>query len=234
MTTSTVRIPDVIIAAPIGSLSKLPGFAAAKSGDAAAAVQVVQSVLTPTFLDSIRHLARCDALIQPVAAIESTGFNCIPVVAAVMIANELGLQVGDSIVQLNSPFRTRRSGLDRIFHPPQFYGTVEYGRNYVLVDDTVTQGRTFANLAVHVDAAGGHVVAAIALTGKQYSAKIALSPSTLGALRARYGDIEPVFSSIAGYGYDQLTESEARYLVTYKPAQWVRDEILSACRATDN
>lgn len=74
---------------------------------------------------------------------------------------------------------------------------------------------------------GGEVAGAFALTGKQYSAKLSLSDETLSQLRERLGDLEGVFREATGYGYDFLTESEARALVKFKPVERVRDRILA-------
>lgn len=42
---------------------------------------------------------------------------------------------------------------------PRFDGPVEAGRDYLLVDDTLTQGGTFTSLAAHIRAGGGNVAA---------------------------------------------------------------------------
>jgi hypothetical protein len=69
------------------------------------------------------------------------------------------------------------------------------------------------------------VAGVIALTGKQYSAKIQPSPETLASLRQKHGDLENEFRAATGYGFDSLTESEARYLARYEPADRLRDRI---------
>jgi hypothetical protein len=63
---------------------------------------------------------------------------------------------------------------------------------------------------------GGRVVLASALTGKGYSAKIALTDAQLARLRERYGSLEPWWRDTFGYGFDGLTESEARFILTLK------------------
>lgn len=83
----------------------------------------------------------------------------------------------------------------------------------------------------HLFKAGGTMAARKAtLIGKQYSATLALSPETLQALRDKHGDIEPDFVRATGYGFDALTESEARYLARFKPADAIRDRILAEGR----
>ena len=68
----------------------------------------------------------------------------------------------------------------------------------------------------------------VALTGKAYSAKLKPSAATLARLRETHGDIETSFQKHFGYGYDALTESEARYLANFRPADTVRARILAA------
>ena len=78
--------------------------------------------------------------------------------------------------------------------------------------------------------AGGQVVVAVALTGKRYSAKMRLSDETLSALREKHGNLENDFRAATGYGFDSLTESKARYLTNFKPADAIRDRILAEGR----
>lgn len=86
---------------------------------------------------------------------------------------------------------------------------------------------TDAALASHVVANGGYVVGAVALTDKQYSTTLALTSDTLRALQEKHGDLESDFRAATGYGFDALTEAEARYLANFKPASAVRDRILA-------
>ena len=71
------------------------------------------------------------------------------------------------------------------------------------------------------------LMGAVALTGKQYSAKLALQKTTLDDLRGKYGDLEQNFRRKTGYGFDDLTESEARYITKLKYADAIRDRLLA-------
>ena len=103
-------------------------------------------------------------------------------------------------------------------------------QDYLILDDTLTQGGTFAALAGHIEAGGGRVIGAVALTGKEYSAKLRPSDETLSALREKHGNLENDFRAATGHGFDALTQSEARYLTNFKPADGVRDRILAEGR----
>ncbi len=217
--------PDAIIGSTLGSASKHPDYAAAKAGDIEAAVRVAQSLVSPELVAQVKAaIGNTRPRVVPVVAEEAAGRNKIPLTAAEVLAGQLGLDVETGIVQANRAHRTGLDGLDRIFAPVDFAGAVVPGP-YLLVDDTLTQGGTFAALASHIRDGGGTVAGVVALTGKQYSAKIQPSPETLTSLRQKHGDLEDQFRAATGYGFDALTESEARYLARYEPADRLRDRI---------
>ena len=223
-------IPDAMIGSTLGSASSHPDYAAAKAGDVEAAVRLAQHMVTPELLEKVRAvIGNTKPRVVPVAAEEASGRNKIPRAAAEVLAMRLGLETAGGIVQANRARRTGLDGLDRIFAPVDFAGAVEHGP-YLLVDDTLTQGGTFAALASHIREGGGTVAGVIALTGKQYSATIQPSAETLSALRQKHGDLENEFRAATGYGFDALTQSEARYLARYEPADRLRDRILDEGR----
>lgn len=222
---SAAAMPDAIIGSTLGSASKHPDYAAAKGGDVAAATRLAVDLVTPEMAAKVAAaLGGARPRVLPVAAEESSGRNKIPRAVAEVLAARLGLETTTGIVQANRARRTGLDGLDRIFAPVDFAGTVEPG-DYLLVDDTLTQGGTFAALASHIREGGGNVVGVVALTGKQYSAKIQPSPEILATLRLKHGDLEDQFRAATGYGFDALTESEARYLARFEPAERLRDRI---------
>ena len=97
------------------------------------------------------------------------------------------------------------------------------------MDDFVGQGGTLANLRGLIVAGGANVSGAITLTGKAYSAKMALDPDTLQQLRKKHGpELEIWWQEAFGYGFDLLTESEARYLVRAEDPDTIRMRILEA------
>ncbi|MCG8985871.1 PLxRFG domain-containing protein [Delftia acidovorans] len=222
---SPVITPDAIIGSTLGSASKHPDYAAAKAGDVAAATRLAVDLVTPEMVAKVAAaLGGARPRVLPVAAEEASGRNKIPRAVSEVLAARLGLETATGIVQANRARRTGLDGLDRIFAPVDFAGAVEPG-DYLLVDDTLTQGGTFAALASHIREGGGNVVGVVALTGKQYSAKIQPSPEILATLRQKHGDLEDQFRAATGYGFDALTESEARYLARFEPAERLRDRI---------
>ena len=215
-----------IIGSALGAANSHPQYAEAKAGDVEAAVAVARDLVTPELVQQVRAvIGDRKPLIVPVVAEEAAGRNKIPRAAAEVLAQKLGLETAEGLSQANRPRRTGMDGIGRIFSRVEFDGPVQAGQDYLLLDDTLTQGGTFAALAAHIEAGGGRVVGAVALTGKQYSSKIALSKDTLQELREKHGDIEPDFQAATGYGFDALTESEARYLANFKPADILRTRI---------
>ena len=228
------RLPNVVIGHKLGALNSHPDYAAAKAGDGFAAARIAFDLVNDEMVNSVRKAAGNAELIVPVVSVEATGRNKIPMAVARELADRLGSITDTEIIQADSPKRTNMDGLDRLLNPPVFSGSVTPGAFYVLVDDTVTQGGTFASLASHIRDNGGEVAGVVALTGKQYSAKMEPSPELLQQVRERFQSIEPEFRAATGYGFDALTESEARYLVKHDDAESVRARIVEAGRERIN
>ncbi|HDS1147996.1 TPA: PLxRFG domain-containing protein [Stenotrophomonas maltophilia] len=208
--------PDVVTAHRPGRLSGHADYAAAKAGDDTAALRVARDVITPEFVENVRAALPegTKPLVVAVQSQEATGNNRIPRMAAEVLAQRLGLQVSEDIVQAAKVNRSAGDALHRLANQPPFTGKVEKGRDYVLIDDTLTQGGTLAQLKTHIEDNGGKVVLATALTGKDYSRKIALNSQSLADVRERFGSIEPWWRDQFGYGFEGLTESEARTILT--------------------
>lgn len=226
--TEPVDMPATVIGQRLGAAGRHLDHPAAKAGDTDAAYRLVRDTLSDEAVEQVRKaIGRERPTIVPVLAIEGTGNNKIPLVAAETLGGRLGLPVVRDIYQAVKAKRTALDGLGRIFQQPEFDGAVQPGKAYFLVDDTLTQGGTMAALASHIRQNGGRVVGSFALTGKLYSATLRLSPETLSELRARYGDVEQSFREATGRGFDALTESEGRYLATHGTPDAVRDRIFA-------
>lgn len=208
--------PDVVTAHRPGRLSAHADYTAGKAGDDAAALRVVRDVITPEFVDNVRAALPQGSkpLVVAVQSQEATGNNRIPRMAAEVLAQRLGLQVSEDIVQAAKVDRSGGDALHRLANQPPFTGKVAAGRDYVLIDDTLTQGGTLAQLKTHIEDNGGKVGLATALTGKDYSRRIALNTQSLADVRERFGSIEPWWRDQFGYGFEGLTESEARTILT--------------------
>ena len=226
--------PDVLIHSDESKVKQNADYPAAKAGDIQAARRLVEATLNEKTVATIAgKLAASNALIASVHAYEAEGINRIPAVLAEVIAERLGLQAEESVVQTNRSGHTGAGGYHRLAHPALFDGEVEQDRNYFLVDDFVGQGGTIANLKGFIEIHGGIAILASTLTGKPYSAKLSLEQATLCALRAKHGDkLESWWKEAFGYGFEFLTESEARYLERADEAQLIRDRLIAARQAS--
>jgi len=59
------------------------------------------------------------------------------------------------------------------------------------------------------------------LTGKKGTAKIYLRNNTIDELRNKHGQ----FKELIGFGYDELSESEALYLLRAKSIERIRNQL---------
>ncbi|HLF96722.1 MAG TPA: phosphoribosyltransferase [Methylococcaceae bacterium] len=225
--------PDVSIQASESAVKQHPQYAAAKSGEIDAAFALVIDTLDVARIGAA--LGDSKPVVAGVQAVEGASVNVIPEVMAAYVAQTLGLPVDAQIVQINRVGHTGASGFHRLATPALFDGAVESGKDYVLMDDFVGQGGTLANLRGHIEQSGGRVILAVALTGKPFSSRLALSETTLQQLRAKHGpDLENWWRERFGYGFELLTESEARYLLNTQDADTVRARILADVQTPDS
>lgn len=226
--------PPALILAGESQVKQHALYAAAKSGDAAAAARLVQALVDADGIDQARALVtqHCGSgapVLASAHAYEREGVNAIPAALAELLRERLGLAVETGIVQTNVVSHTGADGWGRLARQAAFDGAVEPGQEYVLVDDFVGQGGTLANLRGHILAGGGKVCAAIVLTGKPYSATLAPSKEQLDALRQRHANgLEQWWQERLGHAFDCLTQSEARYLARTEDADAVRDRFAQA------
>ncbi len=119
---------------------------------------------------------------------ESQGVNAIPQAFADVLGRHRGWPVDEGIVQVNVVAHTGAGGYVQLARQAAFDRAVEHGRRYVPVDEFVGLGGRLANLRGNLESSGGVVLADVALTGKPYSARLAVSPERLRELKARHGN----------------------------------------------
>ncbi len=204
-------------------------YSIAKQGDLNAAMQLVHDTMPSELIKRFfEKYQQQQPLLAGVQAIEGVSVNCIPQAMIAWIAKHTGFKPEDSLVQINRVSHTKASGWHRLAYPALFDGIIQPEKTYVLIDDFIGQGGTLANLRGLIEAHGGKVIGALALTGKAYSSILALTDNTLQALRAKHGDLEPWWRSQFGFSFDALTESEARYLERAEDADTIRNRLAAA------
>jgi hypoxanthine-guanine phosphoribosyltransferase len=230
------NFPDVLMHSRESAVKMHADYRAAKSGEIASARRVVESALNDNMVKTLGAMAASsDPVLASVHAYEAEGINRVPAVFAEVLAERLGLRAEAGIVQSNRTGHTGATGYHRLAHPALFEGEVERGRDYLLVDDFVGQGGTIANLKGFIEVGGGTAIGCTTLTGKPWSAKLTPSAETLRMLREKHGgELESWWQDTFGYGFDFLTESEARYLARADSVELIRNRILAARQAHDD
>jgi len=157
------------------------------------------------------------------------GVNAIPEAMAEVLGSCLSWNVEHQVVQTNIVSHTKADGFSRLAKQAAFEGDVESGHSYLLVDDFIGQGGTLANLRGWIIKRGGRVVGATVLTGKHYSAKLALEKTQIHELENIHGQkLRQWWINRFGFDYDCLTSSEARYLIRTPSADRIRNRIVAA------
>jgi hypothetical protein len=231
----TPNFPDVVIQRPYGSPVRYighPDYAAAKAGDPEAADRFVDDMVDPAKVSELRAaIGDSKPTVVAVHAEEAAGRNAIPETYAKKLSGDLGLPLDDGIVQANKPQRTGQSAEYRISVHSEFDGPVEPGRDYLIVDDNVTQGGTLADLRSYIESRGGRVVAASTLTGSRQSEILAPRAGTIAALREKFPDLESRWQGTFGHDLSGLTESEAGYLLRSPTADARGDRVIARGQA---
>jgi hypothetical protein len=226
--------PSVVIHSKERLVKTHPLYSLAKEGDARTAEGLIEDVMVTADLPALRQLIRSlRPFLLPVHALETEGMNVIPRVFARALSQLLDLPLFSGVIQINRVTHTGASGYHRLAFPAIFGGEVA-PVNYLLVDDFIGQGGTLANLRGFVETNGGKVVGATALTGKSYSAKLRPDEQTLLELRGKHGEqLEKWWLATFGYGFERLTESEARYLTRVDDAHAIPERLALARRGRD-
>ncbi len=210
-----------------GALKAHPDYAAAKGGDAAAAVQVVRDLVSDGDITKAEKEIGPGALWVFPHAEEATGRNAIPAMLASRYAAATGGEVADPIVQSNRVFHTGADAMQRMIAPATFNGPVVPGARYVLVDDVSTMGSTLAALAHHIQSGGGKVVGAVTLANAGRAPTLVASKAQTYKIEQRHGPaIRELFQAEPG----ALTRDEASYVLGFRSTDELRNRAATAER----
>jgi len=209
-------------------LKSRPEYRAAKSGDRAAAADLVQALVKSQNLQAARDAFGLDVVYVPVHAEEATGRNQIPNMLAAYYAAKAGGTVDNDIVQSNRAFHTGASAMERLIARAEFSGKVESGRRYVLVDDVTTMGSTLADLAAFIRVGGGEVAGSVVLVNAMRGGRMLADAKTVRELEVRHGD---EIRSQFGVAPGALTAEEARYLIGFRSTDELRGRVAAARQA---
>ena len=198
-------------------LKRCEGYNAAKeNGDIVAADSIIKKCVSADNLRSIKAKYP-DSFLLPVMKQN----NMLPLA---LCAN-IGLPVCSSVQCSASRRRKNLPAIQRILCKPVFSGVIAPGKNYILVDDIVTQGGTMSSLMRFVSSEGGNVRAVLSLVYGRGSRRIAPAKEKLAKLKRRFGNkLTDFFEDYGmGSGYiDQLTNSEILYLLKFSSVENMR------------
>lgn len=234
------HFPDIILLASESATKQHPAYREAKSGNAAAAAVLVRDLVVDETIERLRQWintlsTEVELGLVSAHAYEQEGVNAIPAALAEFLSERIGLPYEPGLVQANVVAHTGADGYGRLARQASFEGTLKKERTYVMIDDFVGQGGTLANLRGQILKSKGYVAGAICLTGKPYSARLALDKEQLNELRRIHGStLEQWWREHFGHPFDCLTQSEARYLARSPDADEIRNRIAEAKRAGSN
>ncbi|MCG7853695.1 MAG: strawberry notch family protein, partial [Methanosarcinaceae archaeon] len=221
------EFPKVIAHTNAQKITSHPDHQAAKEGSINAAIRLVGDLFDVSRAKALgeRHPG---AILVAVHSQEEAGKNKIPIAFAEAISAETGLEVDTEIVQTNVTGHTAKKGLQRLLARAIFDGKVEPGRDYIILDDVITQGGTISELKQYIEANGGIVVEVTALACAQFSSIVAINPETVQKLISKYGRTE--LENILKENripplIEALTQSEARLIAQYKGSDSLRSAI---------
>lgn len=152
--------------------------------------------------------------------------NALPFAFAEFLATRLGGQVDEKIEQIARIGRTKMDRWERFLYQPSFHGDVTPGAHYIIVDDVVTLGATFASLRNHIVGGGGIVCAVTALAHKDGAHQpFPIEDGTIAELRDLYGsEFFAVWKESFGHDVQSLTQPEGLFL-----SEWGRDRERDGC-----
>lgn len=222
--------PPVIRNGDLKELSNEPEYEAAKGGDEHKAGELVGKLINDDTLNQLKELiGDRKPIIVPILAVETAGKNKIPLATADLLAHELNLEVSNDIVQINHVGRTG-TGIDHRFaHQPMFSGEVEAGKDYLIIDDTLSVGGTIAAARGYIENRGGKVVGAAVMTAHEGALNISVKSNMLDSIQAKHGDtMNEYWKGKFGYEIDRLTQGEAGHVKAAKDVDQLRDRISAA------
>ena len=204
--------PKVLIHTITSKMKKNENYAAAKRGDYESAKRLVRDLCKE---DRLKTLAESypDAIVVPVVS-KDKGTNQIPKAYADLLG-EQGLCVSDDVKIVKKGNHTGKSEFERLISENKYSGKVEPGKNYIIVDDVVTNGGTVNSLRRYIEKHGGKVVAVSTLTSGKGSTQISPTKESLDKVYAKHGSkrINAFLKAIGiGDNIESMTNREVNYI----------------------
>ncbi|OCB03812.1 hypothetical protein BBC27_00440 [Acidithiobacillus ferrivorans] len=204
----------------------------AKVGDARAALNMVDRIITAEFVESIRAIGmeHPNPVLLPVLAEEAAGRNKIPEAFATVLAFRLGWTVEKDIVQSTRAYHTDSGADHRLVIHPEFAGESDPHAGYILFDDTLTMGGTLANLRGFILHNDGRVLGAAVAVAHEGALHLPIRPQMVENIHRKHGarESEEFTHEQWGYGLDCLTQGEAGHVYKAVSLDALRDRFAAA------
>jgi len=204
----------------IAYLKRCPEYMnAKKNGDIKAAGKIIEMCADEQQINLIRQ-KYSDAILIPII----TKNNAFPVA----FADYIGLAVCMSVRCIQLKSRKDLSAIERLLYKPYFYGYIAPNKSYILVDDVMTQGGTFASLIKFTIKAGAYVCAVIVLAYARWSKKLTSAYKNSIILTAHFG--EEILDLLKNFNiHDEdinfFTHSEISYLLKFSSVTNIRKKL---------
>ena len=201
----------------ISFLTQLSNFRKAKYGNLSAARAIVNKCIKR------QRLANLKACYPNAELLPVMTDNKLPIA----LAQAIGLKICMNIYKIESYQRKYMSAMERLLHQPSFVGRVEHNKNYIIVDDIVTQGGTVSALRKHVLAGGGNVVAVTALACACGSEMLPPKNENIYLLRNKFGyEISDILKTyLISKNLRELTNQQVMYLLRFNEIDSLRKKI---------
>lgn len=201
--------------------------------DSAAAL-IDDIVSERTYYDLFEHVedtGLSPRLIAP-AARPADSNNALAISYAQWLGREFEWPVEKRVFHQKSFKRDLNGAWPRIAHHSSFYGEIDTGAAYVIVDDVVTLGGTIADLRSFIVRKGGRAIAASALASPSGdNERVRLGDDTLKRIRDLYGDDLSKVDTLLGCSHSCLTEAEGSRVAGCYGYVDLRKKILGARNA---
>jgi hypothetical protein len=163
--------------------------------------------------------------------------NVLPITFAHILAEEFDRTVCETVFQKPKDKSKRlMDGLERLSKDTGFYGLIEKGRSYFIVDDVMTMGGTIAALKGYIESQGGEVsgFAVLADGTKELHRRadiaqgipLAPAPQALEKLENTFHNdterLSRIFKGVTGHGHKELTARETEFVGKKYQGDFVR------------
>ena len=188
-----------------------------KAGNEEAAVQLVDKLVNDNIISQLVEKYP-NAIVAPVPSMETADKkpNAIPLAYARKF-EKAGLKIAEDIIEIDSAHHTGKKAFKRVVNRPHFDGTIENGKEYIIVDDVYAMGGTINSMKNFIEDKGGIVVAVSTLTPSVENSKIlAITDENLNSLKSldQKGDLLNAIRKLdIAENFEALTDPIGKYIV---------------------